>query len=117
MSFSFFPAIFSIGFAIVFLLVFGTILVVAIRGISQWTKNNSSPRIPVQARVVTKRAHTSGGMGDASASTTYFITFEFVSGDRKEFCVPSRDYGLIAENDYGILTFQGSRFIGFERNT
>ena len=71
--------------------------------------------LPAQARVVTKRTYTSGGMGDTSASTSYYITFEYLSGDRKEFYVPYREYGLIAEGDDGVLTFQGTRFIGFER--
>ena len=82
----------------------------------QWSKNSNSPRIPTQARVVTKRMYTSGGAGDTSASTSYYITFEFLTGVRKEFYVPYREYGLIAEGDDGIFTFQGSRFISFERN-
>ena len=116
MVFGFSGSAFPFLFTLVFIIVIGVFVVVAVRGISQWTKNNNSPRIPVQARAVTKRAYTSGGVGDTSASTSYYVTFQFLSGDRKEFHVPYREYGLIAENDDGILTFQGSRFISFERN-
>jgi len=87
----------------------------AVRRISQWMQNNNAPRTPVHARVVTKRAYTRGG-ARGYAATLYYITFEFLSGDRIEFHVPDREYGLIAENDDGILTFQGSRFISFKRN-
>ena len=115
MPFGFYQSAFPLIFAIIFIAVIGMFIVIAVRGILQWSKNNSSPRIPVQARVVTKRTHTSGGMDNTSASTSYYITFEFLSGDRKEFYVPYREYGLIAEKDNGILTFQGTRFISFER--
>jgi len=116
MAFGFFESAFPFLFTIVFIIVIGVFVVIAVRSISQWSKNNNSPRIPVQARAVTKRAHTSGGTGDTSASTSYYITFQFLSGDRKEFHVPYREYGLIAENDDGILTFQGTRFVSFERS-
>ena len=43
------------------------------------------------------------------------MTFEFESGDRMEFAVPSDIYGLSVEGDRGKLTFQGTAFIGFER--
>lgn len=32
-----------------------------------------------------------------------------------EFNVSNKDYGMIAENDIGKLTFQGTRFLGFDR--
>ena len=116
MSFGFFPSMFPFIFGAVFLFVIGTFIGIAVRGIINTAKNNNSPRVPAQARVVAKRTHTSGGMGDVSASSSYYATFEFLSGDRKEFYVPYREYGLIAEGDVGILMFQGSRFISFERN-
>lgn len=51
------------GFEIVFFLIFGVIavmiLVTLFRGLSQWNKNNHSPRLTVEARVVTKRQNIS----------------------------------------------------------
>jgi len=32
------------------------------------------------------------------------------------FKVRSTEYGLLVENDIGKLTFQGTRYLGFERN-
>ena len=43
------------------------------------------------------------------------ITFEILSsGERKEHCVPERDYDKIAKGDIGILTLQGGN-VNFER--
>ena len=50
-----------------------------------------------------------------STSTSYYATFEVESGDRMELHVPATEYGLLIEGDQGDLTFQGSRFLSFER--
>lgn len=110
---------------IVFVLVFGMIIFGIIKGIGQWKYNNSQPVLDVTARVTGKRTHTtrsvhSGagetGMQHRHSSTTYYVTFEVESGDRLEFTVNSREYGLLAENDTGMLRFQGTRFLGFTRS-
>ncbi|MGT2682748.1 DUF2500 family protein [Streptococcus porci] len=43
------------------------------------------------------------------------MTFEFGDGSRKEFKVPSKIFAYLAEGDLGKLTYQGTRFISFER--
>ena len=43
------------------------------------------------------------------------MTFQVDSGDRMEFSVSGQEYGLLAEGDRGKLTFQGTRYLGFER--
>ena len=48
---------FRIMFSIVFMLVIGMFIMNAIRGISQWNKNNNSPRLTVEAAVVAKRTN------------------------------------------------------------
>ena len=48
--FRIFPYMFSLGF----ILVFGIIFVTIIRGIGHWNKNNHSPILTVEAKVVTK---------------------------------------------------------------
>ncbi|MFJ7737100.1 DUF2500 domain-containing protein [Lysinibacillus sp. NPDC097287] len=88
---------------------------VIISNLKEWSKNNASPVLTVPAKVVTKRTRTSGGAGDSSASTTYYITFEVQSGDRMELRVSGREYGQLAEGDFGLLTFQGTWFQTFER--
>ena len=110
---------FEIMFSIVFLLVIGLFLVIASRGIAQWTKNNASPRLTVEAEVVAKRSqishHASAGHPGMHTATSYYVTFEVESGDRMELHVDGWDFGLLAEGDHGRLSFQGTRFLGFER--
>lgn len=118
--FSIIPVIVIIGFVFVF----GTIIVRSIQGAKQWKRNNESPVLTVDATVVTKRAdvhhyHHNTGTGDMhhmSSSTTYYATFEVSSGDRLEFEVRDTEYGMLVEKDIGRLTFQGTRYLGFERN-
>lgn len=99
----------------VFIIVIGFIIFTIVSGIGQWSKNNNSPRLTVPAHVVTKRAHTSGGSGDSSATTKYYVTFQVESGDRIEFHMKATEYGMLAEGDVGMLTFQGTRYIEFDR--
>lgn len=97
-----------------FVTVFGTILFVFAKGLAQWQHNNTLHVQAVPARVVGKRTDTSG-MSDGPVSTWYHATFELPSGERREFTVGGREYGLLAEGDNGTLTFQGTRYHGFER--
>ena len=118
---------FNILFYLVFALVLGVFVFVLVRGVRQWRKNNRSPRLTVDARVVARRVETNvsqmpvggditGAQGyTTSSSATYFVTFEVESGDRMELHVPKSEYVYIAEGDIGRLTFQGTRFLGFER--
>lgn len=114
---------FEVLFFLVFCLVLGTFLFVAVRGLSQWSKNNRSPRLTVNARVVAKRTHVShhhhsGNTdfgGHYHVTTGYFVTFQVESGDRMELSVTGPEYGMLIEGDSGKLTFQGTRYLGFER--
>jgi len=100
---------------------------VLIQGILQWNRNNHSPRLTVEALVVTKRTevshHRHANAGNHSGahgyhtttSTAYYVTFQVDSGDRVELTVGGADYGQLVEGDRGKLTFQGTRYLGFER--
>lgn len=112
--------LFPILFGIVFFLIIGMFLVTAVRGIGTWKKNNHSPRLDVSAVVVAKRTNVShhhhGNSGShMSSSTWYYVTFQVESGDRMEFSVSGAEYGLLAEGDRGRLSFQGTRYLSFER--
>ena len=50
-----------------------------------------------------------------SRSTSYYVTFEVESGDRLELRISGSEYGLLAEGDFGMLTFQGTRYLSFDR--
>jgi len=115
--------IFSFMSVVVPILIIGIFIVFAVKLAVRWTKNNNSPIVPVQAKIVAKRAeHSSSYMnGDITGAsgtmhhTSYYTTFEFINGERLEISVAGDEYGLLAEGDEGILSFQGTRFIGFER--
>lgn len=117
-----FFGIFRILFIIVFLLILGTMIVEFVKGIGQWNKNNHSPRLTVPATIVTKRTNVTRhhrndveGVHHHHTSTSYYVTFQVDSGDRMEFCVSGQEYGLLVEGDRGNLSFQGTRYLGFER--
>ena len=99
-------------FFILFFVMFGVIL---FRNLKEWNKNNHSPRLSVEACVVGRRQHRSSGGKNHTSHTSYYITFQVESGDRMELHIPSSDFGYIVEGDRGKLTFQGTRFISFER--
>ncbi len=110
---------FSIIFFLVFFLVLSMIVITFFRGIKQWKKNNDSPRLTVEAKVATKRSNFYRNAGTdhhvGTGHTTYYITFEVQSGDRMELNVPGQEYGLLVEGDWGSLTFQGTRYLSFQR--
>lgn len=103
---------FGIMFSIVFLLVIGTFIMMVVRGIGQWNKNNNSPRLTVEAVVVAKRTNVTH---HHHTSTSYYVTFQVQSGDRMELHVSGQEYGMLVEGDQGLLSFQGTRYLGFER--
>lgn len=112
----------GIIFFIIFILAFGIIIFGIIKGITQWNKNNHSPRLTVTAGIVAKRtqvSHTHHNTGTGamhmSSSTSYYVTFEVESKDRIELRVSGAEYGMLAEGDFGKLSFQGTRYLGFER--
>ena len=103
---------------VIFVLVVGGIILTVVRGIGTWSKNNASPRLTVSAEVVTKRTNVSHHHHQDSmshTSTTYYATFQVESGDRMEFHLSGSEYGMLAEGDMGKLRFQGTRYLGFER--
>jgi Protein of unknown function (DUF2500) len=109
------------AFSVVFVLVAGFIAFVIIgsiiKGVAQWSSNNAAPQERFPARVVTKRTHVSGGSGDSSASTSYYITFERLSDNaRQEFKVKASEYSALADDDFGELAHQGTRYLGFVRS-
>lgn len=115
-------AAFEAMFTIMFIVVIGMFIATAVKGIGQWNKNNNSPRLTVTATVVAKRTnisrHRHSGANDHHhyhTSTTYYVTFEVESGDRMELEMDGSEYGLLVEGDRGSLTFQGTRYLGFER--
>ncbi len=121
-GFDFMFTIFPIVFIIIFVIVIGVFIKTAVKGATQYHKNNQSPVLTVDAAIVSKRTnvstsmnHVDDSMMHSSSSTTYYVTFQVESGDRMEFVVNGSEFGMLAEGDTGKLTFQGTRYQGFTR--
>ena len=119
--FSWFPFI-VIGIMLhTFIPIIVVIIIVVSKINSQRKFNNRSPRLTVNAVVLSKRTHMDmhsyprDTVAYHSASTNYFATFQFDSGDRMEFMLSGQDFGYLIEGDRGLLTFQGTRYLSFER--
>lgn len=102
------------------IVIIGIILLSVGKGVRQWNRNNKQPILTVGSRIVSKRNEISHHQrqNDQMSSytrTSYYITFEVESGDRIEFIVEGEEYGMCAEGDTGRLTFQGTRYMGFQR--
>lgn len=110
------------------IVIFGVFLAGAIgRGLWVWIRDNRSPVQTVEARITAKRMKVSGHgttmAGHAAAMhpmntstwTQYFATFETEDGRRLELGVNDSQFGMLAENDRGQLSFRGTRYLGFER--
>lgn len=120
-----FDTSFDILVVLFFVCFFGVIGYVVVKGVVQWNRNNHSPLINVPATVIAKRADVSshryandfsGVHGyRTTSSTDYYITFQTESGERIEFSVEDSEYGLLIEGDEGVLSYQGTRYLGFKR--
>ncbi|MFM9329390.1 DUF2500 domain-containing protein [Paenibacillus mesotrionivorans] len=109
------PAIFMIFFVGIAAVVIGGIVFSVAKGVGTWSQNNASPILTRPARIVAKRTNVWGGSGESSASTDYYVTFQFEDNSREEFQIKDAQFGLMAEGDQGELESQGTRFLDFRR--
>ena len=122
MGFGFGYGMFDGMVTVVFVLIFGVMIYVVVQAIARKQKNDASPRLTVLARVVPRRqevTHHARNMNDGilrSSTTRYFVTFQVESGDRLELQLDGSDFGMLAEGDEGRLSFQGTRFLEFQRS-
>lgn len=82
-------------------------------------KMSSIETDPVRAMpvvVVDKRLSVSGGSGDSSARTQYYVTCETEAGSRDEYQVwDGKTYGRMAAGDAGILYVRAGCGLDFDR--
>ena len=85
-------------------------------GIS-YLNDKSKPIQTERAKVIAKRTNVRRHHHNDhhSTSSSYYVTFEFLSGQRMELKVPANQFGYMVEGDDGILQFQGQLFNSFER--
>ena len=91
-GFDFMNSVFPVIFTVMFVGIFIMFIVTAVRGIGRWHKNNNSPRLTVDATIVSKRMdvthHHNSTTHTNSSSTWYYATFQVASGDRMELSIP-----------------------------
>lgn len=104
--------LFSGMIKLIMLVIFIFIGYVIVRGISDWNRNNHAPISTVPSKVVSKRQQFH--KTNTSGYTNCYVTFELQCGERMELAVPDEQYGYLVEGDCGMLTFQGSRYKGFQ---
>lgn len=122
-GFGLMEALFPILFLVFFAFFICTLVSNVARSAKERRRNDASPRLTVPASVVAKRAQVGSTRHHNSAThtshtsyhTSYYVTFEFESGDRLELPMAPADYGMLVEGDHGLLSFQGTRYLGFQR--
>lgn len=102
-----------------FLIVFILLLFFISKGMQESTENNLKPVIPVSVLIVSKRvaiSHNHNSPSRVNATIPrYFIGVQYTNGEMQEFVVSGIDYEVIETGAKGVLSFQGSKFIDFER--
>ncbi len=110
-------------FPIAGIIVISMALISIIWGVSNWKRNNRSPELSVAATLVAKRVdtvqqhHQAGYGSHLITARQCTATFQVESGDRLELQVPDYEYNFLTEGDTGKLTFKGSWFVKFERQS
>lgn len=99
-------------FVALFAGVFASAIALIVKKITEEVGNSSSPEEQLEAVVVAKRMHLTGG---EHAATFYYATFEFTDDRRMELVMNGSQYGSLAEGDRGVLTKKGTRFVSFRR--
>lgn len=105
-------------FPILFIFVFAGIFFTLLKSLKQWNFNNKQPKITVSAKLITKTTKDLQQKRKQyiMPSPTYcFLTFEVESGGSIELSVDALTFDKLIEGEIGILTYQGDRFIHFER--
>lgn len=101
--------ILPVFFILMFLLIFGIILVTAVQGVRERRANNAVPVLTVEAQVTAKRTEARRKKARAAC----YVTFQVRDGEPMELLVPDRTCGRLAEGDKGVLRVQGSRYLQF----
>ena len=111
--------IFSIMFFLIFALITVTIMINIIKDITEWSNNNKQPILDINCKVVQKElaflilTHIQMlTVFIIVVPATLHIMLPLNSKVKIEWSslLMEKNNGMIAENDYGKLKFQGTRF-------
>lgn len=92
-------------FCLICLLIIVIICMVDANTIICWFKNNRAPVHSMCASVLTKEIN----------ENKYYVCFGLEDGQMKRFSIDSYAYLSLVEGEKGILTYQGTRFIRYDR--
>ncbi len=114
--YGFMHSLFPLFFIGIFCFIIGTLIYNAV----QYAQDKSKPIQTERATIVAKRTNVSRhhhhheGHMHHSSSTTYYVSFEFLTGQRMELKIPASKFGYLVEGDEGLLQYQGRLFVSFE---
>lgn len=116
-GFSLMDFLFPIMFFSVFIMFMIVFVGSIVKSLRQKRQNDQSPILTVDVIIIDKYTdvHSHRHDNHRHYNTTFYVTFEVESGDRLVLEVNEQDYGYLIVNDKGKLTFQGTRYLGFER--
>lgn len=107
----------SIVIVVIVVVVFLVVGVPLIRTEHRRIRDARAEEMKVRAKVVSKRVgseNVGAGMHHLrDGGTVYHATFRLVGGEEIEFDLSRKEYGLLEENAWGELTYQGKRFLSF----
>ena len=90
---------------VIFLIIIVIICMVYANTIICWFKNNRAPVHSMGASVLTKEIN----------ENKYYVCFGLEDGQMKRFSIDYYAYISLKEGEKGILTYQGTRFIRYDR--
>jgi hypothetical protein len=103
-----------VGFNLIIFIIFALIV---FKTITTYVKNENSPVISTKAQLVKKQWHTNtqtDSNGVTTTNDTFSLKFQLDTGSDMKFTVGRRIYKEIEEDEWGTLTFQGTRFLKFQ---
>lgn len=90
---------------VIFLIIIVIICMADANTIVCWFKNNRAPVHSMCASVLTKEIN----------ENKYYVCFGLEDGQMKRFSIDYYAYISLKEGEKGILTYQGTRFIRYDR--
>ena len=108
--------IFTVLAGAVSVLVLLLIAAVWVKLFLQWRANEAAPVVRVDAMVVSSRKRVARRRRAGADPSTYMVTFEEPSGERIELQIRGQYMADLTEGVQGLLTYQGTRFLGFVRH-
>ena len=114
-------SIYNVMHTTILIVVFGMLVLIILKVAMDKLRNTKAEVVMVRARVTSKRSNE-GYLEELqlvqmthSDSSVYYVTFLMKEGGRKEFKVSGEAYGMLVEDDIGMLCFRGDEYLGFQR--